>query len=228
MKRLPFLLVAVLFATACGNSFKANWERGLELQKAGNALEAMEAYVTAGNAALDRDKKGDALKAYARVESIYTDQGFNPGSPAAEVAAQAAFRAAEFDYRAANAVTLDGSTEAQKKAVEKKRDLLMKAESKYAKVPGYESPQWMVAAAYKVGKLWVNMGDTLRKSALPDDLPEEDGVEEVYRDELEKFAVMFEDKGIGIWEQGAQIAAELKVENEWVERTAKALKKYAR
>jgi hypothetical protein len=228
MNRLSFVLVAALFACACGNSFQANWERGLELQKAGNTLEAMEAYATAGHAALDRNKKGYALKAYARVESIYTKQGFKPGSPAAEVAAEAAFRTAEFDYREAQAVTLDGTTKEQKKAVEKKRDLLLKAEARYSKVPGYESPHWMVAAAYKVGKLWVNLGQTLRKSSLPEDLPKEEGVEDVYRDEMEKYAVMFEDKGIGIWQKGEQIASELSVENEWVEMTRKALEKYAR
>jgi cellulose synthase operon protein C len=128
---------------------------------------------------------------------------------AARWAAEARYLQGEAVFQQYQAIGLDVKPAALKKAMESKKALLAKAQTIYTDVVSYGDPTWATAALYRIGQIYEQFADQLRRLPPPPGLTEEEI--EVYRDQVERYVVEMEDKAAGIYENGYKKALDLKV-----------------
>jgi tetratricopeptide (TPR) repeat protein len=193
---------------------------------AAHSNSSMRATLKLGRWAAESGESSAARKFFKRVVKLFVSNGKMPASRAAKMAAEAAFRLTPpvvEDYRA---IRISGKSSKQRKLLESKRNKLLELESALGNVAKYDSPDWKIAAIYRVGLLWDDLAGSLEDAPYPTDLPKEAELMLVYEEQVADIVARFRDKARGLWSQGVKVAKQSGVCNEWSAKTLVALRKF--
>jgi TolA-binding protein len=174
--------------------------RGVEAETRAGRAEQAAGHTRAADEALGR--------ALARWKKLKRPQQHDT----ARWAAEARYLEGEAVFRDYQAIALDVRPAALKKALGDKKALLAKAQGIYTDVVGYGDPTWATASLYRIGQIYEQFADELRKLPPPPGLSEDEL--SVYRDEVERYVVEMEDKAASIYQTGYKKALDLKVYGE--------------
>ena len=188
--------------------------------------QTMTATIKLGRWAEDSRSKREAQRRFKEVVKMYEDNGLKPATRPAHLAAESSFRLAESRFDEYAAVQLKGRSAQQRKLGIKKRDKLLELEAIYGTIANYESPQWTVAAYFKVGALWKDLSDAFANAPYPSDLPQDEDFRFQYEIQIGDLKGKFEDKARTIWREGVEIAKQTGVNNEWTRKILVELNRY--
>lgn len=107
--------------------------------------------------------------------------------------------------------------------LEAKAEMLLSAQGHYLRAIQVGNPQWTVAAGARIGELYDELHAHLTGAPLPPGLDAEQA--RAYRAELARKLRVLVTKAVGIYEQTLAAARRTGVDNEWVERTRRALER---
>jgi hypothetical protein len=108
-----------------------------------------------------------------------------------------------------------------KRTLEEKSNWMDKARATYVDVVTFNDPEWATAALYRIGDAYERFAKALRDTPTPGGLSAEE--QQVYRDELEKYVVVVEEKALDAYKGGYQKALVLGVYNEFTQKLRQAL-----
>jgi TolA-binding protein len=136
-------------------------------------------------------------------------------------AAKARYLQGELMFREYDRIKLAGRPKQLQKALQEKAKLLDDAKKVYLDVVSFKVPEWATAALYRVGQGYTVFAKAMREAKVPRELnPEE---QQMYRDELEKFVVVIEDKALDAYRSGYAKALEIGVYNQHTRLLRQAL-----
>jgi len=186
--------------------------------------QVMRASIRLGRWAQGRSDRKIARSHFKDVVNLYRSAGLKPGTKGADLAAEAEFLLAESRFNEYASIRLEGNSSAQQRLGESKLSKLKELEKIYtdmAKPPeegGFNSPEWIVAAFYKVGALWKDLSEAFANAPYPADLPQDEEFKYQYQIQIGDLKARFEDKAISVWRHGLEFAKKSGVQNEWTER----------
>jgi TolA-binding protein len=140
---------------------------------------------------------------------------------AANAAAHARYLEAEMLFHEFERVKLAKDPKRLNRTLEEKSQLLDKAKQVYVDVVTFNDPEWATAALYRIGDAYERFSKAMRDAPVPKELNAEE--QQVYRDELEKFVVVIEEKALDAYKNGYQKALQLGVYNEFTQKLRSAL-----
>jgi len=164
------------------------------------------------------------------------------GSAPAPAAAtpEALYRAAEVERAAAerirfprprNAMTIDKMNEwAVRRFVpylERRTEALRRAERAYAAVGATGPSPWSLAAARRVGDLYLVFATELRSVPVPTGVRRDPVLLRIFRDAIEEQARPLTERAIEGWQKGLELAAELGIDDEHARRCRAMLAQHA-
>jgi tetratricopeptide (TPR) repeat protein len=163
---------------------------------------AGRAYLAAGQSKRAEEELGRALALWKRLKKPQQRE-------TARWAAEARYLEGELVFRDYQAEKLEVAPAALKAALDRKKALLAKAQAIYTDVVSYGEPTWATAALARIGQIYEQFADQLRKLPPPPALSDDE--KQVYQEEVDKYVVDMEDKAAGIYQTGYHKALELKV-----------------
>ncbi len=185
----------------------------------------VEAYARAGRAYLEAKQTRRAEDALASALARWNKMSRSGQKETARWAAEARLLQGELVFKQYQEIALDVKPAKLKSALEKKKDLLAKAQGVYTDVVSYGDPATATAALHRIGQIYEEFADQLRKLPPPPDLTEEE--QQVYREEVDRYVIDMEDKSASIYEAGYRKALDLKVYGENTRRLREALSRLA-
>jgi hypothetical protein len=163
---------------------------------------AGRAYLGAGQTRRAAEELARGLAAWKRLKRPQQKE-------TARWAAEARYLEGEEVWKEYQAIGLEVAPAALKSALDRKKALLAKAQGIYTDVVSYGDPTWATAALHRIGQIYEQFADQLRKLPPPPGLSEDE--KQVYQEEVDKYVIDMEDKAAGIYETGYRKALELKV-----------------
>lgn len=170
---------------------------------------AVEAWMRIGREYLAQKQGKKADEALAVCIKRWKQLARKAQKDAAPAAAEARYLQGEFLFQSYQAVGLDVKPNQLKATLERKKQLLGKAQQVYTDVVSYGDPTWGTASLLRIGQIYEGFADQLRKLPPPPGLTEEE--QQVYREQVDIFVVDIEDKAAAVYETGYKKALELKV-----------------
>ena len=180
-------------------------------QKYSGEAKATEALVREAQANLKLGADGRAKEALAKAVST----GKAHGGDSLYYAAQARYLQGEMVTREYEKIKIGGKPRALKKALDDKAKLLDQSKQIYLDAVSYKVPEWATASLYRIGQGYEGFAKAMRTAPVPNDLSEEE--KNIYREELEKFVVIIEDKAIDAYKSGYAKALQLGVYNKYTQ-----------
>ena len=190
--------------------------------------ERIAAELRIGRALHALGRKADAGEAFAAVEAgfgalpaLAADAGADAQRSRALArlsAAEAAFNAGELARAAFDAIALPrlrvhGGDRAARSAafqrwrerdftrwIESKTRALAAARASYERVASYEAPQWSIAAAARVGDMYLAFSDAFREAPLPPELQSDEELGAIYRQALDEASAPWVEQAKGAFE----------------------------
>ena len=188
----------------------------------------IRAFTELGVVDLDLADLEAAETALRRAVSLWTEasdrERLDPYHPAqahyylGEVARRR-FRAAPLDPARSGEAALQGE-------LERKAELLLAAQGYYLRAIRVGSPDWAVAAGYRIGELYDELHAEMLGAPLPPGLTEEE--RQAYRDELRRKLRVLLTKAIAVYEQTLDAARQGGVDNRFVAEAEGALERMRR
>ncbi|MEM1350265.1 MAG: tetratricopeptide repeat protein, partial [Myxococcota bacterium] len=226
------------------NADDAAWEAVLAWEKAGRKRDmnkAIDAFIarhgsSANNFkvfqgldkqleyAIERKAKKTERQLYERMLSEYVARAIQPGTREAYFAAKAQFMLTEVEFEKWDDIEIKGNLDKQKKALVAKKDGLSMVIAQYDAVVVYGNLEYIMAAFFRQGYMHQRFASALYDAPVP--FPEGSEAWDIYRQQLDDFAIPYEDKAIADYEEIVKQAREKKVVNEWTKRTLEELNKY--
>jgi len=122
-------------------------------------------------------------------------------------------------------VSGDGESwkETMGKRLEEKCDLLMRAQNNFIRTIRAGHTGWATAAGFRIGSLYERLYDDMLAVKMPPDVPAD--AEPYYKELLEEKIGVLVNKAILVYERSLEMAARVGEQNEWVERTHRALER---
>lgn len=109
------------------------------------------------------------------------------------------------------------------KLLEAKCDLLLRAQNSFIRTIRVGHTGWATAAGFRIGSMYERLYDDMQSVKMPPDLPPD--AQPYYRELLtEKISVLVS-KAIQVYERSLEMASRVGEQNEWVERTSRALER---
>lgn len=206
----------------------AEWEAAVEKHdKAGEKGRKIRAMVELGKLSAAAQNWERAQSLFVSAQAEFKEAGFQPGSPEADSAAEAAFLLADNRLDSGTLKQLAGPMTEQREQIQVTLDAIREARPAFLDIMQYKSANWAVAALYRIGWLYVNVADVLRKSPPPNDLPHGEDVLDAYRDAIEDFIAKFEAEGLRTWTGALELARKETVDSDWSRRLESDLKKHS-
>jgi TolA-binding protein len=166
----------------------------------------------------------DAKTAYRNAIAL---QARTRGSATATYfAAKAALLLANFDFAEYDTMTIKAkNSKKQRKELEEKAKRLDKVQKQYEQViAGYRQAEWSLASLYQIGALYDDLQATIFDAPCPRDIRRIDEIAcDEYRNLLEDQANNIEAKAVEAYKTAKRKGEELKLQNEWTEKTLAAL-----
>lgn len=113
--------------------------------------------------------------------------------------------------------------EAMGKELEKKCELLMRAQNNFIRAIRVGHHGWATAAGFRIGALYERLYDDLVEVPVPLELTEDQKL--AYREELQKRVGILVTKAIKVYEMSLEMAARVGQKNEWVSKTSESLER---
>jgi hypothetical protein len=179
------------------------------VRKNPKSARSVEAWMRIGREYLALKQGKNADDALAVAIKKWKQLGKKEQRAAAPAAAEARYLQGEFLFQSYQQVGLDVKPAQLKAAMERKKQLLGKAQQVYTDVVSYGDATWGTAALLRIGQIYEGFADQLRKLPPPPGLTEEE--QQVYREQVDIFVVDIEDKAANVYETGYKKALELKV-----------------
>ena len=179
------------------------------VRKNPKSVRSVEAWMRIGREYLALKQGKNADDALAVAIKKWKQLGKKEQRAAAPAAAEARYLQGEFLFQSYQQVGLDVKPAQLKAAMDRKKQLLGKAQQVYTDVVSYGDATWGTAALLRIGQIYEGFADQLRKLPPPPGLTEEE--QQVYREQVDIFVVDIEDKAANVYETGYKKALELKV-----------------
>jgi tetratricopeptide (TPR) repeat protein len=190
------------------------------------ASPLMKATIKLGRWASEEGDGKAAQEHFKRVVRLYNDSGMKTGSKGAYIAAEAAFHLAESGLKGFFALQLGGTADQQRKNGTGKRDKLLVLEAMYGAVTQYGATNWSVAAIYRVGLLWSELGQAFATAPYPTDLPKDEDFKYQYQVQIGDLTARFEDKARTLWRSGVEFAQRAGIIGIWTYKILGELHRY--
>ena len=136
-------------------------------------------------------------------------------------AAEARYVQGELLFRDYEAVKIEGGPRQLSKALERKAALLDEAKTVFMDVLSYKIPEWATASLLRIGQGYGLFAKAIRGTKVPSSLSAAE--QEVYREELDKFVIVIEDKALSAYRTGYNKALEIGVYNRHTKALREAL-----
>lgn len=170
------------------------------------------AHMAARNDRKAKESLDEAIAAFKRRKG---------GGPEAPFAAEARYLQGELLFRDYESVKIEGGPRQLSKALERKAALLDEARSAFMDVLPFKVPQWATASLFRIGQGYTLFAKALRNTKIPSALSSAE--QEVYREELEKYVIVIEDKALSAFKTGYAKALEIGVYNRHTKALREAL-----
>lgn len=187
------------------------------LKRHGRNERAIEANTRLGMSLLELGKTKRAGKALAAAVKA----GRKAEGEMRIFGAQARYLEGELVYRRFDAAKLDPRPSKLGKSLERKAKLLGQAKDIFIDVVSFRSPEWATSALFKVGESYEGFAKGLREYPIPENLSEEE--QDAYMEQLDTFALAFEEQAIEAYRSGYAKAMELKIYNGHTRKIREAL-----
>lgn len=112
------------------------------------------------------------------------------------------------------------------KELEKKCELLLRAQNNFIRAIRVGHHGWATAAGFRIGALYEKLYDDLIEVPVPPDLTEDQKL--AYREELQKRVGVLVTKAIKVYEMSLEMAERVGQKNEWVDKTSQSLERMKR
>jgi len=165
--------------------------------------------------ALGKDKAADKVLAAA------VRAGRTAEAAMRVFAAEARYLQGEVIYRRFERAKLDQSPKRLGKSLERKAALLAEAKDTYLDVLSFKAAEWSTAALYRIGESYEKFAQSLRDYPIPKGLTPEQ--QDAYSEQLDTFALAFEEQAIEAYKSGYAKALELRIYNRHTQRIRQAL-----
>lgn len=136
-------------------------------------------------------------------------------------AAEARYLHGELLFKNYEDVKIEGGPRQLSKALERKAALLDEAKTVFMDVLSYKVPEWATAALLRIGQGYGLFAKAIRNTKVPASLSAAE--QEVYREELDKFVIVIEDKALAAYRTGYTKALEIGVYNRHTRALRQAL-----
>jgi TolA-binding protein len=184
----------------------------------------VDAHVRIGKVYEASGQKTDAKREYEQALSAFAQRRLEPGSDAAEPAAIAAFRLAEFNLESFEKRKVIGGGKKLERSVNDFAQAAVELEKQYDKVASYRRFTWAVASFYRKGYVYEIFSKALLAAPVPPELarlgPE---AEDVYRQTIEQLVSGIEAKAIERYKTTLDQAKKFGAANEWSKKAATRL-----
>jgi TolA-binding protein len=179
---------------------------------------------TAKKAKERRDARKDARAAYERAVSLQKQA--KGSATATYYAAKASFFLAEEDFRDYEQMPIKANkAKKQAKELVDKTKRLTEVEKTYkAVITDYKQAEWSLASLYRVGGLYDKLQRDIFEAPCPKEIERIDPIAcDEYLAALEDKAYAVEEKAVEAYRIAYERAQELKLKNEWTQKTLEAL-----
>ena len=112
------------------------------------------------------------------------------------------------------------------KELEKKCELLLRAQNNFIRTIRVGHHGWATAAGYRIGSLYEKLHDDLMSVPVPPDLTEEQ--QGIYRDEVKERVRVLVMKAVKVYQMSLEMADRIGQKNEWVTKTSESLERMKR
>lgn len=181
------------------------------------SVPTAKAQLLLGKSLLQSGKRRDADKALSKAVSAATASG----GEAKLYGAEARYMQGEVIYERFEAAQLDPKPSRLGKSLDKKARLLAEAKNVYLDVLSFAAPEWSTAALYRVGEAYEQFAKSLREYPMPKGLSQDE--QDAYNEQLDTFALAFEEEAIGAYRSGYAKALQLGIYNEHTRNIREAL-----
>jgi TolA-binding protein len=181
------------------------------------APESVEAGTALGKSLIALGRLKDADKALARAAK----SGRTAEGRARIAGAEARYLQGELVYRDFEASKLDPKPAKLGASLDRKAKLLASAKDIYLDVLSYSTAEWTTAALFRIGQSYEQFAKGLRDYPIPKALNQEQ--QDAYSEQLDTFALAFEEEAIGAYKSGYSRAMELGIYNTYTKRIREAL-----
>jgi tetratricopeptide (TPR) repeat protein len=181
------------------------------------AIERVECLARKGAALIHLNRPHEARENLKKAVMFYrAGSDISPTAPT-YFYAMAKFKIGEIIENEMRAIVLPADEAAIGKALEKKCQLLLDAQTAYTDAIRVAHSHWAAAAAYRIGHLYRILWGDMMTAPPPSDLNEKE--QDIYREILRKQIRVLLKKAVRQWERVLSMADRLALSNEWVERT---------
>jgi len=132
------------------------------------------------------------------------------------------FYRAEFIRERFEAIEFHGTDKVLEAQLEEKVSLLYRAKKLYIRAITTHHPLWMSAALYRLGGMYEDFYHTVMNAPIPPMKQEE---KKEYIQMLEEKVSLVREKAAWLYRKNLRLANQLRIDNEWVEKSKKALRK---
>ncbi len=181
------------------------------------SVSTAKAELLLGKSLMLSGKRKDADKALSKSVKAAVAEG----GAAKLYGAEARYLQGEVIYAQFEASKLDTKPSKLGKSLDKKAKLLADAKNAYLDVLSFGAPEWSTAALFRVGEAYEKFAKSLREYPMPKGLSQDE--EDAYNEQLDTFALAFEEEAIGAYRSGYAKALELGIYNEHTRNIREAL-----
>jgi hypothetical protein len=228
MQRIIVVLAGLALAVGC-TSVESLYHKGAVLEKEGKAETALRYYVEAGRLARAEGREQEAFRAFNRSVGLFRKAKMSVDSPAAALAAEAAFLRLEREYEEVTTMKTpkpgSGTAEEYSQAVKKKADVISQLGDMYAAVGDYKQAAWTVAAVYRIGCLQQTVGRTWQEALVLTGLADKPEGSDIHADGMKRFVSQLLEMAVATWQRGQELATKHGIDTEWSRALEAALKR---
>ena len=168
-----------------------------------------------------------AQQAYRKCVQQFQRSRLSVQSPAAGYAADCQLELAEAQFRAYDELEIEGTGQAQVRALRAKAKAQRDVENAYKRVFRYKRVTPTLAASYRVGHSYERFAEALFTAPIPPEFKDDEELAFEYKAQLEDRAAVLERKAEGAYRKAYEEAKRTRVTNTWTQRILEGLNKYA-
>ena len=197
----------------------------------GQGDKVIEAYWVMAKMAKRRGDMRGYKRLLNKVVSEFDARGIEPGTRAADYAAQIVFMRVNPKYQRYKAINnFAGPLKKVGGKIKEKKRLLTELEKDYSGVLRYKSAQWSAAAVYRLAEIYEQFAQALFDTPVPEfkKLPEDmrEEAQDKYKDQLDTFANPLQNMALKRYKAMVANAAKVKIVNKWVKKARERLNSY--
>jgi len=198
-----------------------------------NTMDELEARVGQGVGMFMQNDYPTAEFEFRSALNFYREKKKTEFLPAEYWVGQSRFYLGEIYAREMEGVALSAPSKAHDKWVdmmgkelEKKCELLLRAQNNFIRAIRVGHHGWATAAGFRIGALYERLYDDLIEVPVPPELTEDQ--KQAYREELQKRVGVLVTKAINVYEMSLEMAERVGQKNEWVDKTSESLERMKR